>query len=131
MWSVGSASPRSTNGAAIGRYSCILAEAERLRQSPLADAGRGDLLETIIDRVELRPNGLRMILSLVIPGSPTTMLTLLRRKCLRVKSAFGAIAAVRETIERRGLPRRTVTLGGHAAEAPLRGFPGHPTCEPQ
>src|SRR6266446_2172043 len=42
-----------------------LAEAERLRQSPLADAGRGDLLKTIIDRVELRPNGLRMILSLV------------------------------------------------------------------
>jgi hypothetical protein len=31
----------------------------------LADAGRGDLLKTIIDRVELRPNGLRMILSLV------------------------------------------------------------------
>jgi hypothetical protein len=26
---------------------------------------RGDLLKTIIDRVELRPNGLRMILSLV------------------------------------------------------------------
>jgi len=34
-------------------------------KSLLADAGRGDLLETIIDRVELRPNGLRMILSLV------------------------------------------------------------------
>src|ERR1700738_1350430 len=32
-----------------------LAEAERLRQSLLADAGRGDLLKTIIDRVELRP----------------------------------------------------------------------------
>jgi len=31
-----------------------LAEAERLRQSLLADAGRGDLLKTIIDRVELR-----------------------------------------------------------------------------
>ena len=48
-----------------------LAEAERLRQSLLADAGRGDLLKTIIARVvlskraELRPNGLRMILSLV------------------------------------------------------------------
>jgi hypothetical protein len=42
-----------------------LAEAERLRQSLPADAGRGDLLKTIIDRVELRPNGLRMILSLV------------------------------------------------------------------
>jgi len=42
-----------------------LPEAERLRQSLLADAGRGDLLKTIIDRVELRPNGLRMILSLV------------------------------------------------------------------
>jgi hypothetical protein len=28
-----------------------LAEAERLRQSLLADAGRGDLLKTIIDRV--------------------------------------------------------------------------------
>src|ERR1700730_15219113 len=42
-----------------------LAEAERLPQSLLADAGRGDLLKTIIDRVELRPNGLRMILSLV------------------------------------------------------------------
>jgi hypothetical protein len=42
-----------------------MAEAERLRQSLLADAGRGDLLKTIIDRVELRPNGLRMILSLV------------------------------------------------------------------
>jgi len=62
---LGSASPRSTNGAAIGRYSRIMAEAERLRQSLLADAGRGDLLKTIIDRVELRPNGLRMILSLV------------------------------------------------------------------
>ena len=34
-------------------------------QSLLADVGRGDLLKTIIDRVELRPNGLRMILSLV------------------------------------------------------------------
>jgi hypothetical protein len=42
-----------------------MAEAERLRQSLRADAGRGDLLKTIIDRVELRPNGLRMILSLV------------------------------------------------------------------
>jgi hypothetical protein len=47
-----------------------LAEAERLRQSLLADAGwpmpYGEiLLKTIIDRVELRPNGLRMILSLV------------------------------------------------------------------
>jgi hypothetical protein len=41
-----------------------LAEAERLRQSLLADADEGDLLKTIIDRVELRPNGLRMILSL-------------------------------------------------------------------
>src|SRR5438552_16527678 len=30
-----------------------LAEAERLRQSLPADAGRGDLLKTIIDRVEL------------------------------------------------------------------------------
>jgi hypothetical protein len=40
-----------------------------LRQSLLADAGRGDLLKTIIDRVELRPNGLRMILSLV-PFTP-------------------------------------------------------------
>jgi hypothetical protein len=36
-----------------------------LRQNLLADAGRGDLLKTIIDRVELHPNGLRMILSLV------------------------------------------------------------------
>jgi hypothetical protein len=42
------------NGAAIGRYSRIMAKAERLRQSLLADAGRGDLLKTIIDRVELR-----------------------------------------------------------------------------
>jgi hypothetical protein len=42
-----------------------LAEAERLRQSLLSNAGRGDLLKTIIDRVELRPNGLRRILSLV------------------------------------------------------------------
>jgi hypothetical protein len=42
-----------------------LAEAERLRQSLLADGGRGDLCKTIIDRVEFRPNGLRMILSLV------------------------------------------------------------------
>ena len=42
-----------------------LAEAERLRQNLLADAGRGDLLKTIIDRVELRLNGLRMMLSLV------------------------------------------------------------------
>src|SRR5882762_8772547 len=50
---LGSASPRSTKGAAIGRYSRIMAEAERLRQSLLADAGRGDLLKTIIDRVEL------------------------------------------------------------------------------
>src|SRR5205085_1732759 len=54
---------------AIGQYSRIMAEAERLRQSLLADAGRGDLLKTIIDRVELRPNGLRMILSL-IPLTP-------------------------------------------------------------
>src|SRR5258708_3622153 len=60
-----SASPRCTNGAAIGRYPRIMAEAERLRQSLPADAGRGDLLKTIIDRVELRPNGLRMIPSLV------------------------------------------------------------------
>src|ERR1700736_387338 len=44
----------STNGAAIGRYSRIMAEAERLRQSLLADAGRGDLLKTTIERVELR-----------------------------------------------------------------------------
>ena len=42
----------STNGAAIGRYSRIMAEAERLRQGMLADVGRGDLLKTIIDRVE-------------------------------------------------------------------------------
>ena len=35
-------------------------------QSLLADVGRGDLLKTIIDPVELRPNGLRMILSLVL-----------------------------------------------------------------
>src|SRR5215475_11339217 len=40
-WSVGSASPRSTNEAAIGRYGRIKAETERLRQSPLADAGQG------------------------------------------------------------------------------------------
>src|SRR5271165_2099056 len=58
-----SASLRSTNGAAIGRYSGIMAEAERLRQSLLADAGRGDL------RVELRPNGLRMIRS-PVPFTP-------------------------------------------------------------
>jgi hypothetical protein len=49
-----------------------VAEAERLRQSLLADAGRGDLLKTIIDRVELRPNDLRMILSLVpLIGAPS------------------------------------------------------------
>jgi hypothetical protein len=32
-----------------------LAEAERLRQSLLADPGRGDSLKTIIYRIELRP----------------------------------------------------------------------------
>jgi hypothetical protein len=47
------ASPRYTNETAIGRYSRIMAEAECLRQSLLADAGRGDLLKTIIDGVEL------------------------------------------------------------------------------
>ena len=36
-----------------------------MRQSLRADAGRGDLLKTITDRVGLPPNGLRMILSLV------------------------------------------------------------------
>ena len=47
-------------GAAIGRYSHIIGlKAERLRQSLPADAGREDLLKTIIDRAELRPNGLR------------------------------------------------------------------------
>ena len=35
-----------------GQPCASLAEAERLRQSLLADAGRGDLLKTIIDRVE-------------------------------------------------------------------------------
>ena len=55
----------STNGAAIGRYSRIMAEAERLRQSLLADAGRGDLLKTIIDRVEL---GERHILQALDPS---------------------------------------------------------------
>jgi hypothetical protein len=44
-------------------------KAERLRQSLLVGAGRGDLLKKIIDRIELRPNGLRMILSL-IPLTP-------------------------------------------------------------
>jgi hypothetical protein len=61
-----------------------LAEAERLRQSLLADAGRGDLLKTIIDRVELRPNGLRMILSLVpltpAAAPPKTILCAKRRR---------------------------------------------------
>jgi hypothetical protein len=58
-----------------------LAEAERVRQSLLADAGWGDLLKTIIDRVELRPNGLRMILSLVPltpAAAPPTPLAWLR-----------------------------------------------------
>jgi hypothetical protein len=45
-----------------------MAEAERLRQSLLADAGRGDLLKTIIDRVELRPNSLRSVTDLLSPG---------------------------------------------------------------
>lgn len=48
-----SASPCYANGAAIGRYSRIISERVRLRQSLLADAGRGDLLRTIFDRVEL------------------------------------------------------------------------------
>jgi hypothetical protein len=34
-----------------------MAEAERLRQSLLTDAGRGDLLKTMIDRVELVRTG--------------------------------------------------------------------------
>jgi hypothetical protein len=48
-----------------------LAQAERLRQGLLADGGRGDLLKTMIDRVELGADGLRMILSLgpLIPAS--------------------------------------------------------------
>src|SRR4051812_12008805 len=64
-WSVWSGSLRSTNGAAIGRYSASLAEAERLRQRLLADAGRRDSLKTVLDRVELRRNSPRMIQSLV------------------------------------------------------------------
>src|SRR5207248_8851305 len=98
-WSVGSAIPRSTNGPAIGRYSRITAETERLRQSLLADAGRGDLLKTIIDRVELRPNGLRMILSLVpltpaaappnrLQGSVFTREFSLRIRCRGVEMKF-------------------------------------------
>jgi hypothetical protein len=69
-----------------------LAEAERLRQSLLADAGRGDLLKTIIDRVELRPNGLRMILSLVPltpPAAPPNRLqgcVFTRELSLRISS---------------------------------------------
>ena len=68
-----------------------MAEAERLRQSLLADAGRGDLLKTIIDRVELRPNGLRMILSLVpltpaaAPPNPLQGCVFTREFPLRIK----------------------------------------------
>ena len=60
-----------------------MAEAEHLRQSLLAYAGWGDLLKTIIDRVELRPNGLRMILSLVplTPGRGTPDATRLVAEC--------------------------------------------------
>src|SRR5215470_15452817 len=58
MWFVGSASPRPTNGDALGRYSCILAEAERLRRSLQADVGRGGLLKTTIEQVEIVQRGL-------------------------------------------------------------------------
>ena len=58
-----------------------MAEAERLRQSLLADAGREDLLKTIIGRVELRPNGLRMITSLV-PLTPTAAPPNRRQGCV-------------------------------------------------
>ena len=71
------------NGAASGGCSRIMAEPERLRQSLLADAGRGDLLKRITDRVELRPNSLRMILSLVpvTPASaPPNRLALAQRR---------------------------------------------------
>jgi site-specific DNA recombinase len=42
-----------------------LAKAGRWRQGLLVDLGRGDLLRTMIDRIELSSDGLRMILSLV------------------------------------------------------------------
>jgi hypothetical protein len=51
-------------GLPSAKIPAALVEAERLRHGLLADAGRGDLLKTIIDRVELGPNGLRMTLSL-------------------------------------------------------------------
>jgi len=41
-----------------------MTEVERWRQSLPADAGRGDLLKTLIDRVEHPPNGLRTVAEL-------------------------------------------------------------------
>ncbi|HEY2539065.1 MAG TPA: hypothetical protein VGI28_06140, partial [Stellaceae bacterium] len=57
-------------GLPLAEIPAALAQAERLRQSLLTDPGRGDLLKTIIDRVELSPNGLRMTLSLVPASAP-------------------------------------------------------------
>jgi hypothetical protein len=93
--------------AAFGRYSRIMAEAERLRQSLLADAGQGDLLKTIIDRAELRPNGLRMILSLV-PLTPAAALPNRLQGCLFTREGF-------VTATRVGLKGRQGLIGSRAA----------------
>jgi hypothetical protein len=84
-----------------------MAERERLRQSLLADAGRGDLLKTIIGRVELRPNGPRMILSLVPsrrlqPAEPTARL----RLHPRVSAVSGCIGSVAELASLEGISDR-------------------------
>jgi hypothetical protein len=92
--------------AAVGRYSRIMAEAERLRQSLLADAGRGDLLK-IIGRVELRPNGLRIILSLV-PLTPAAALPNRLQGCVFTREGFVAATRV-------GLKGRQGLIGSHAA----------------
>ena len=59
--------------------------------------GRGDLLKTIIDRVELRPNGRRMILSLVpltpAAAPPIHGSTRLSVSCLTPHSFFVAAGA--------------------------------------
>jgi site-specific DNA recombinase len=74
-----------------------------LRQGLLADAGRGDLLKTIIDRVELSPNGLRMTLSLV-PLMPASAQPTRQQGCALTREF-----AMR--IKRRGVEMRFVSDG--------------------
>jgi site-specific DNA recombinase len=78
-----------------------LAEAERLRQGLLSDLGRGDLLKTIIERVELGPNGLRMILSLA-PFVPASTQLIGQQDCLLTRE-------FRIRIKRRGVEMRFVS----------------------